>query len=108
MIILIIYFYIYISVRKVDEINAEEEIREAFKVFDSVGFHESQLGSFNLKTAIPLQNGDGFINRQELGYVMDNLGEKMEKEEIESLINEIDIDGKCSEIYQALFNQPNT
>lgn len=27
---------------------------------------------------------------------MDNLGEKMEKEEIESLINEIDIDGKLT------------
>merc|ERR1719348_2248774 len=64
--------FLNMMLRKVDEINAEEEIREAFKVFDS--------------------NGDGFINRQELGYVMDNLGEKMEKEEIESLIDEIDID----------------
>ena len=27
------------TVRKVDEINAEEEIREAFKVFDSVSFY---------------------------------------------------------------------
>ena len=40
-----------------------------------------------------LKDGNGFINRQELGYVMENLGENMEKEEIESLINEIDIDG---------------
>ena len=40
-------------------------------------------------TRLILQNGDGFINRQELGYVMENLGEKMEKEEIECLINEI-------------------
>merc|ERR1719361_1910420 len=58
--------FLNMMLRKVDEINAEEEIREAFKVFDS--------------------NGDGFINRQELGYVMENLGEKMEKEEIECLI----------------------
>ena len=29
------------------------------------------------------QNGDGFINRQELGYVMDNLGLQMDKDEIE-------------------------
>merc|ERR1719500_2221253 len=65
--------FLNMMLRKVDEINAEDEIREAFTVFDC--------------------NGDGFINRQELGYVMDNLGEKMEKEEIESLINEIDIDG---------------
>merc|ERR1719461_1655197 len=56
--------FLNMMLRKVDEINAEEEIREAFKVFDS-----------------------------ELGYVIENLGENMEKEEIESLINEIDIDG---------------
>ena len=29
------------------------------------------------------QNGDGFINRQELGYVMDNLDLEMDKGEIE-------------------------
>ena len=29
------------------------------------------------------KNGDGFINRQELGYVMDNLGLEMDKGEIE-------------------------
>ena len=36
-----------------------------------------------------LQDGNGFINRQELGQVMANLGENMDKEEIECLINEI-------------------
>ena len=50
-----------------------------------------------------LQNGDGFINRQELGYVMENLGEKMEKEEIESLINEIDIDGDGQINYEEFY-----
>merc|ERR1712012_644752 len=72
--------FLNMMLRKVDEINAEEEIREAFKVFDS--------------------NGDGFINRQELGYVMDNLGEKME---IESLINEIDIDGDGQINYEEFY-----
>ena len=38
------------------------------------------------------ENGDGFINRQELGYVMENLGENMDKEEIDGLI-EINIYG---------------
>ena len=38
-------------------------------------------------------DGNGFINRQELGYVMENLWENMDKEEIEYLINEIDLDG---------------
>merc|ERR1712013_69743 len=59
--------------RKIDENSAEDEIREAFKVFDS--------------------DGNGFINRQELGYVMENLGLQMDKDEIEGLIDEIDIDG---------------
>merc|ERR1712062_213047 len=75
--------FLNMMLRKVDEINAEEEIREAFKVFDS--------------------NGDGFINRQELGYVMENLGEKMEKEEIECLINEIDIDGDGQINYEEFY-----
>merc|ERR1711971_1460425 len=62
--------------RKMDEISAEDEIREAFKVFDS--------------------NGDGFINRQELGYVMD-------KDEIEGLIDEIDIDGDGQINYEEFY-----
>ena len=33
---------------------------------------------------------------------MENLGEKMEKEEIESLINEIDIDGEKYNILYAI------
>ena len=61
-------------------------------MFDSVKLNQCFI---SLKYIVLLfQNGDGFINRQELGYVMENLGEKMEKEEIECLINEIDIDGE--------------
>merc|ERR1712243_519627 len=75
--------FLSMMLRKIDEINAEAEIREAFKVFDS--------------------NGDGFINRQELGFVMENLGENMEKEEIESLIDEIDIDGDGQINYEEFY-----
>ena len=50
-----------------------------------------------------MQDGNGFINRQELGYVMENLGENMEKEEIESLINEIDIDGDGQINYEEFY-----
>ena len=49
------------------------------------------------------EDGNGFINRQELGYVMDNLGQKMEKEEIETLINEIDIDGDGQINYEEFY-----
>ena len=88
-----------------DEVNAEDEIREAFKVFDSVKLKikVSHNQRINVLTNIYLQNGDGFINRQELGYVMENLGEKMEKEEIESLINEIDIDGDGQINYEEFY-----
>lgn len=75
--------FLAMMLRKLDENTAEEEIREAFKVFDS--------------------DGNGFINRQELGYVMDNLGQKMEKEEIEALINEIDIDGDGQINYEEFY-----
>ena len=51
-----------------------------------------------------LKDGNGFINRQELGYVMENLGENMEKEEIDSLINEIDIDGDGQINYEEFYN----
>merc|ERR550519_2021587 len=68
---------------KIDCNNAEDEIREAFKVFDS--------------------DGNGFINRQELGYVMLNIGETMDKEEIESLIDEIDIDGDGQINYEEFY-----
>ena len=49
------------------------------------------------------ENGDGFINRQELGYVMENLGENMDKEEIEGLIDEIDIDGDGQINYEEFY-----
>merc|ERR1719277_1227275 len=63
--------FLNMMLRKVDEINAEEEIREAFKVFDS--------------------NGDGFINRQELGYVMENLGENMMLRKVDEINAEEEI-----------------
>ena len=50
-----------------------------------------------------IQDGNGFINRQELGQVMENLGENMDKEEIECLINEIDIDGDGQINYEEFY-----
>ena len=49
------------------------------------------------------KDGNGFINRQELGYVMENLGENMDKEEIEYLINEIDLDGDGQINYEEFY-----
>ena len=92
--------FLSMMLRKIDEISAEEEIREAFKVFDSVRLYFSTQESSYFQH---FQNGDGFINRQELGFVMENLGENMEKEEIECLINEIDIDGDGQINYEEFY-----
>ncbi len=53
--------------------DSEEEIREAFRVFD--------------------KDGNGFISAAELRHVMTNLGEKLTDEEVDEMIREADIDG---------------
>ncbi|KAH8310708.1 hypothetical protein KR044_002652, partial [Drosophila immigrans] len=53
--------------------DADEELREAFKIFD--------------------KDEDGFISPAELRFVMTNLGEKLTDEEIDDMIREADFDG---------------
>merc|ERR1711865_534405 len=59
--------------RKMKDTDTEEELIEAFKVFD--------------------RDGGGFINAAELRHVMTNLGEKLEDEEVDEMIRESDVDG---------------
>ena len=91
--------FLAMMARKLDENSAEDEIRESFKVFDNVSF-EREKSIFHKNI---FQDGNGFINRQELGYVMENLGENLPKEEIECLINEIDIDGDGQINYEEFY-----
>nr|XP_002739903.1 PREDICTED: calmodulin-like [Saccoglossus kowalevskii] len=65
--------FITMMARKMHETDAEEEIRESFRVFD--------------------KNGDGYICKAELRHVMTNLGEKLTDEEVDEMIREADIDG---------------
>uniref|UniRef100_K1PYA6 Sulfhydryl light chain n=1 Tax=Magallana gigas TaxID=29159 RepID=K1PYA6_MAGGI len=59
--------------KKMKDSDSDEEIREAFRVFD--------------------KDGNGFISAAELRHVMTNLGEKLTDEEVDEMIREADIDG---------------
>jgi len=50
----------------------DDEIREAFRVFD--------------------KNGDGYISAAELRHVMTNLGEKLTEDQVDEMIREADLD----------------
>ena len=59
--------------KKMRETDSEEELREAFRVFD--------------------KDGNGFISAAELRHVMTNLGEKLTDDEVDEMIKEADLDG---------------
>jgi calmodulin len=65
--------FLTMMARKMKDTDNEEDIREAFKVFD--------------------RDGDGFISAAELRHVLTNLGEKLKGEEVDMMIREADIDG---------------
>tara|TARA_B100000035_G_C20822037_1_gene474688 strand:- start:227 stop:661 length:435 start_codon:yes stop_codon:yes gene_type:complete len=53
--------------------TSDNELKEAFKVFD--------------------KDGNGSISASELKHVMNNLGEKLTDEEVDEMIREADVDG---------------
>ena len=53
--------------------DPEQELLEAFKVFD--------------------KDGDGFISADELRIVMTSLGEKLTDQEVDDMLNEADTNG---------------
>ncbi|KAG8078248.1 hypothetical protein GUJ93_ZPchr0007g3346 [Zizania palustris] len=65
--------FLGLMARKMKDTDSEEELREAFRVFD--------------------KNQDGFISADELGKVMANLGERLSNEEIREMIRGADVDG---------------
>jgi calmodulin len=69
--------------RKMKDTDSDEEIREAFRVFD--------------------KDGNGFISAAELRHVMTNLGEKLTDEEVDEMIREADTDGDGQVNYEGIF-----
>ena len=65
--------FLTLMARKMKDTDSEEDLVEAFRVFD--------------------REGTGFITASELAHVMTNLGEKLTNEEIDEMISEADMDG---------------
>ncbi|ODN05908.1 Calmodulin [Orchesella cincta] len=59
--------------KKMKDAESEEELTEAFKVFD--------------------KSGDGLISSSELRHVMTSLGDKLSDEEVDDMLKEADLDG---------------
>ena len=59
--------------RKMKDVDTEDKVMEAFKVFD--------------------RDGSGAISIEDLKRVMTNLGDKLTNDEISSIIREADMDG---------------
>ena len=70
--------------RKMKDTDSEEEIREAFRVFD--------------------KDGNGFISAAELRHVMTNLGEKLTDEEVDKMIQKADSAGTGQVDYEKFLN----
>ena len=64
--------FLTMMARKMKDSDSEDEIREAFRVFD--------------------KDGNGFISAAELRYVMTNIGEKLTDEEVDEMVQVADID----------------
>lgn len=65
--------FLGLMARKMRDTDTEEELIEAFKVFD--------------------RDGNGLVSSMELKHVMLSLGEKITDEEVDEMIKEADIDG---------------
>ncbi|KAL3874515.1 hypothetical protein ACJMK2_037521 [Sinanodonta woodiana] len=70
--------------RKMNDNETEEELSEAFRVFD--------------------KEGNGFISSAELREVMVSLGDKLTEEEVEEMLRTADINGDGHINYDCMYN----
>ncbi|PRT52688.1 Calmodulin [Wickerhamiella sorbophila] len=64
--------FLTMMARKIKDTDTEEEVREAFRVFD--------------------RNGNGYISSAELRHVLISIGDKLTEEEADEMIREADVD----------------
>lgn len=76
--------FLTLMARKLKDEDSEEEILEAFRVFD--------------------RDGNGFLSTAELRHVMTSIGEKLTEDEINRLIKEADADGDGQINYSEFVN----
>merc|ERR550534_2333441 len=72
--------FVWLMTREIHDSDIEEEIREAFRVFD--------------------KDGHGFIPVPDLQHVLQTLGEKLSADETQELISEADLDGDGNVNYE--------
>jgi len=79
--------FLTMMARKMKESDSEEEIKEAFNVFD--------------------RDRNGQISAAELRHVMTNLGEKLTDEEVDEMIKEADFNGDGQINYEEFVKMMN-
>ena len=65
--------FLIMMARKMQDRDSEEDIKEAFRVFD--------------------KEGNGFITASELRHVLSNLGETLTEKQVEEILADADVDG---------------
>ena len=83
--------FLTMMARKMKDTDSEEEIREAFRVFDKDG--NGFISAAELRLEICFSFERILFNISIHSHVMTNLGEKLTDEEVDEMIREADIDG---------------
>lgn len=77
--------FLEMIVKEMNKTDTEEEMREAFRIFD--------------------RSGNGYINAQELKYGMFCMGERLTDEEVDEMMTEADKDGDGKISYEGRYRK---
>lgn len=85
----------------------EQQMREAFRMFDSYGTYNNNNNNVSTLSQAFFSFhffiiGNGFVNLMQMRNALQNLGEKLRDDEIDELIREADIDAEGNVNYEEL------